>query len=210
MFVDESMQGDIFTHVDAWLGGFYELAIEIGGRSDERLRRALTQIWTFSDLIGCFDRCDVEPHEQTRVNPTAASLDSASHLHGVARLPNGIDVACGTCIVREDAGSDWLVFYLPTGSLGTAYPLGGYPFDNRDHSEWENVVDTWLAAIGRFVGLVVDFRLALIGFETSAFANLIDIATKGIPELRGFGLLLREGGTLNYYPRNAGSPKTGG
>jgi hypothetical protein len=35
----------LFTADDAWSGGFYELALELGPRSDDRLRAALVALW---------------------------------------------------------------------------------------------------------------------------------------------------------------------
>jgi hypothetical protein len=85
------MEERVFTADDAWAGGFYELAIEIGSRSDERLRAALAAIWQHPDLDGCYLERNREPSEQLRRLP--ASIEGGSHPRGIARLPNGSRVA---------------------------------------------------------------------------------------------------------------------
>lgn len=96
-----------FTAPDTWFGGFYELAIELGPRSDERLLAALTAVWSDPNLDGAYlDRC-MEPWQQARQTVTTESLQ-IGHLQGLARLPNDVTVACGTCLIREDDGPDWL------------------------------------------------------------------------------------------------------
>jgi hypothetical protein len=50
-----------FTETETWLGGYYELAIELGSRSDERLLAALAAVWADPDLDGAYLSRDVEP-----------------------------------------------------------------------------------------------------------------------------------------------------
>src|SRR5690349_3835979 len=119
----------VFTAPDTWHGGFYELALELGERSDQRLLAALRRVWSFPAVDGCYLDWLVEPTEQPRVEPPA-HLAEPGQLYGIARVPNGHEIACGTFIVREeDSGTDWLGFFLPTGALHDAYDLRGFPFD---------------------------------------------------------------------------------
>ena len=159
------MSERLFTFDDAWLGGFYEVALEIGPKSDERLSAALTALWSHPDLDGCYNNRGREPADQARVPPE--NLDGGSHLWGLARLPNGSRVACGTCLIREaNDGPDWLDFYLPLGSLGTAYPVGGFPFDSIADSlaaTWRFEIDDWLAGVGLWVARFASLQLGLIG-----------------------------------------------
>ncbi len=106
-----------FTKDDIWYGGFYELAIEVGSNSDEQISAVLQAIWTHPALEGCYLDRSKEPHEQQRVTSAQAPLESGMHLQGLALLPNGHRIACGTCLIREDDGSDWVDFYLPMGAL---------------------------------------------------------------------------------------------
>lgn len=195
------MNEPLFTADDAWLGGFYELALEIGARSDDGLRAALNALWMHPDLDGCYDDRGRQPDEQPRVR--ADSVDGGSHLLGVARLANGCRVACGSCIIRENAGPDWLDLYLPMGSLGTAYPVGPFPFgDESDWSgPWRSDVEDWLAGVGLWIARSASFRLGLIGFEVSGQQYAADIAVAGIPAQRFIGYLWPASGAMVYHRR---------
>jgi len=59
----------IFAYPDAWSGGYYELAMELGSRSDERLRSALATLWAYGGLDGCYLDSTLEPWQQRRVQP---------------------------------------------------------------------------------------------------------------------------------------------
>ena len=112
----------IFTHPDAWNGGSYELAIDLGPVDDAKLEKALTAIWSHADLDGCYLRGDQEPAEQTLIVPgTGPGLDTC--LRGVARLQGMAPVACSTIVVREDGGSDLAVLRL-TPRIARNSPAG--------------------------------------------------------------------------------------
>jgi hypothetical protein len=190
-----------FTEPETWLGGYYELAIELGSRSDERLLAALTAVWADPDLDGVYLSRDVEPSQQQRLAITAELLQ-VSHLQGLARLPNGATIACGTVFIREDDGPDWLCLYVPMGALGTAYSVGGYPFepDVANSHQWRDVVDPWLAGIGSRVYDQVAYRLGLIGFEVSGEMYADDIAASGVPAYHYPGVLWPTSGAVTYHP----------
>jgi hypothetical protein len=59
----------LFTADEAWNGGFYELALEVGARSDDRLRAALKALWSHPDLDGCYLDRGREPSDQPREQP---------------------------------------------------------------------------------------------------------------------------------------------
>ena len=199
------MSEHLFTAADAWFGGFYELALEIGPRSDDRLRAALLALWAHSDLDGCYlDRCR-EPRDQPRTPPKLFDDGWGSHLLGVAHLPNGQRVACGSCLVLEsNDGPDWLVFYLPMGSLATAYPAGAFPFGTEADwpGPWRFDVEDWLAGVGQCVARAASFRLGLIGFEVSGGTYAADITAKGVPTERFVGYLWPSDGSVAYHRRN--------
>jgi hypothetical protein len=51
-----------FTKPETRSGGYYELAIELGNRSDERLLTAMQAMWQHPSLNGCYiDRSRVIP-----------------------------------------------------------------------------------------------------------------------------------------------------
>src|SRR5216684_307457 len=116
---------------EAWLGGFYKLALEYETPSSARLQEAVKTIWNSPGAQGCYLLPDVAPTTQERVAPAPATLESHRHLLGVATLPNAKQVPCGTYLVQEETGIAWIGFYVPMGALGTAYDVGGYPFESN-------------------------------------------------------------------------------
>lgn len=186
----------LFTAADTWNGGFYELAIELGQHSDERLQMALQTIWRCESLEGCYVARDVEPSQQARLSP---SLDTSAL--GVATLPDSEQVACGTFLVREDNGPDWIGFYLPLSALGSVYDVGAFPFvDGKSSRAWREPLDDWLRQIATAVFVVVPFSLALIGHEVSGTAYVDEIRITGVPDERWDGLLWRDAEELIWYP----------
>ena len=193
-----------FTEEGIWNGGHYELALEIGQSSDEQLRQTLFVIWEHVLLEGCFPDRDKEPEEQQPVELSRISLESGLHLQGLAYLPGNYTVACGTCLIREENGSDWLVFYLPMASLSKAYDVAGYPFnvDPKSSLPWQITIDNWLSEIGRFVYSKSEYKLGLVGFEVSGQYYAEQIKQNGLPEKRDIGYLWPSGSGITYFPRN--------
>jgi hypothetical protein len=176
------------------------LAIEVGDQSDNNLLTALRAIWDHPFLHGCYLHSDQEPLDQERVTPDLAHIHSGVHLLGLATLSNAIQIACGTCCVREDEGVDWVGLYLPMGALSAVYPVMGFPFDDHLHQEWRSPLEDWLASIGKTVYQTAKFRSGLIGFEVSGEVSADDISINGVPQDRRIGYLVPHDGKLDYYP----------
>lgn len=193
----------IFTLPEVWLGGHFELAMEVGETSNNRLFAVLDSVWSHSALYGCYLASNKEPHEQEKVKPLQKHIQSY-HLLGIATLPNGNQVACGTHSVREDSGIDWLTLYIPMSALSTAYNVGGYPFDKdiTEHLEWINLIEFWLAEIAQYVYSLANFKLALIGLEISGLDYSSKVIEKGVPSKRGPGYLWEVNNELKYYRSN--------
>lgn len=194
-----------FTRTDVWYGGFFELAIEVGSRSDEQLLAVLKAIWSHPNVDGCYLRVDVEPDQQTPLVPEMNHVkEGGYHLRGLANMPNNILIPCGTVAIRETSGIDWLVLYLPMGSLDIAYPVEAYPFveETSDHDVWIAAIEKWFNDIAQHVFMHLPYKLALIGFEVSGHAYASDIASNGIPDERGIGYLWAEKDILEFYPSN--------
>lgn len=186
---------------DGWLGGYYELAIELGYQSDDRLAAALAAIWDRSDLEGCYLRSNVEPSEQPQVPPWLPG-EQGSNLYGIATLFNGRKVPCCTVVMREPSGTDWLDFCLPLGGLSRVLPrIGGYPFSGDSGRNWRKPLDCWLAEIGQQLWEQVPFRLGLIGFEQSGMTDVEQLGD-GVPEERWIGYLWPQDAKLKYLPVN--------
>jgi hypothetical protein len=192
---------DYFTKKDTWHGGFYELALELGSRSDARLHEALTIVWSYPALQGAYLDRTTEPGQQVPVSVEPFMLDR--HVYGLAHLPNGVQVACGTCSIRLDGDSDWLIIYLPMGALSTVYPTGGYPFgDTSTSSVWQDTLDEWLKQLGYAVYSLVPFKLGLIGHEASMEVDAAQVTHAGVPATRPIGYLWPSGTQLHYFARN--------
>jgi hypothetical protein len=122
---------------DGWLGGFYELAMELGRRSDERLRAAGEALWSHPALEGPYGERTVPPDRQQRVGLDRLLCDG-EHLYGVATLCPSVQVPCGTLAYRdgpetvrgsaEPEGTDNLCLYLPIEGLARVWPVApGFP-----------------------------------------------------------------------------------
>jgi len=190
-----------FTGANTWDGGYYELALELGHRSDDLLLAALIALWTHPNLDGVYLSRDQEPLQQRRQAVTTESLQ-VMDLQGLAAEPNAATVACGTWGIREDDGPDWLDLYLPRGALAAAYDVGRYPFepDVANSRHWREPLDAWLARIGAAVYERVPYRLGLVGFEVSGEVHADEIARTGVPARRYAGFLWPESGTVRYDP----------
>jgi hypothetical protein len=197
----------IFTRSEAWLGGWYELAIEVGPTDDRRLEEALTALWSFPDIEGCYLDLSRDPSEQPRVE-AGGSLALETRLCGVARIGAKDPIACSTAVVRGD-GSVWLYFGLPMGSLGHVFPVGAFPFEDGGDLSWRASVDDWLCRLAEHVFKAVGFRLGLVGWtdgiEERTAAELL---RDGIPQKRWCGYLIPEHESLRWYPPNKGAPMT--
>jgi hypothetical protein len=197
----------LFTAHGQWDGGYYELEIELGSRSAERLLAALEALWGHPALDGPYADQEREPDEQARV---AASTGASASLFGVATLPGGARVPCRSGAVGppiedlEPWRNDSLDFSVPAGGLGAAWPeTAGLPFgDGVDDRAWQEPLEEWFADIGRAVFERVEFRVGWICFET----GVVDEEewgrwlSDGVPAERSVGILRPEQAGLAWYP----------
>ena len=184
---------------DNWRGGFYELALELGQRDDDRLERALLALWQEATVSGCFRVVGRHPLAHAGSALGLREVEDAGQLHGVTRLPAGEEVVCGAGVVREDAGVDWLYFFVPLGALGRTNPqIGGFPFDEEEDSlVWRRPIDKWLSVVGTAIYRQVDFRLGLIGHEASG-EDASRLGAEAPPD-RFFGYLMPADSGLRYF-----------
>jgi hypothetical protein len=194
-----------FTPDDAWVGGHYELEMQVMERSKEWLGRTLQALWSQPSLEGCYLDRELEPSQQPRLSP--AETTASDHLYGLATFPNGITIACGSyascCEGQGVPPSDAVTFYLPMGSLSRAYPVGAYPFGPMEGvSAWKSELDDWLVGIGRAIYKQIPFDYALIGLEvpTTEATSRRSLQTNGIPADRFDGILWPKGDDVAWYP----------
>lgn len=181
-----------------WLGGSYELALELGDRDDARLHAALVAVWRAADVEGCL-AMHGEPREYVDVPCTLEQLERHGRLVGTTAFPNGTRVICGVRAVRQESGTDWLVFFIPVGSLERAEPRSAaFPFRGGDSLLWRRPLDRRLSELGRQVYAAVPYRLGLIGPEVTGMTSARKLAG-GPPEERWAGYLIPAGDELSYH-----------
>lgn len=155
-----------------WYGGFYELAINLGPRSDARLGKALAAVWRAAGVDRCLARDDDGRHRDAVLS--VESIERYGHLAGVTTLPDHGHIVCGAVTIREEQGDDWLDFYLPLGALGRHDPrVGAFPFGDDGGAvsrSWRDPLHQWLNRIGEETFNAVPFLYAGIGFEVSGLS----------------------------------------
>jgi len=191
---------------DNWLGGFYELAIEVGPTHDGRLEQTLTALWRIAAIDGCFTDARGERSRPVAVPVSLSSLETAGGLSGLVTLPGNRVSVCGVLTMREEeAGvghSDWLVLNVPLGALARIdVRVGGFPFGDEGGAaslSWRRPLDTWLAEVGTRIYSEVPFELALVGLEPLGEIHADELQV-GIPKVRMHGILAPINGKLRYY-----------
>ena len=192
-----------FTNPDVWRGGSYELYVEM--RDSAQLRSLVAAIWSCPVLQGCYRRRDIEPAMQICNDPQEGEL--SGHLYGLATLPNGKVVACGSFVTdsegdREMSAIHSLSFAVELGALATAYPVGAYPFGSMaDVADWKTDVDSFFVALASHAHRIAPFSFALVGFEVMPVA-LAELTISGgaVPAEHDHGLLVDTGAGLRWYP----------
>lgn len=183
---------------DAWTGGFYELAVQLGKPDDGRLEAAMGALARAAGAEGPW-QVQWDPDLFAPASWTVADLDRCGHLRGLVMLPDGQRAICSVIRVREQDGDDWLDLCLPLEALGQLDArVGGYPFgpDGGPVSlAWRRPVDDWLTGIARQVARACPFRMAAIGFEVSGSIRAEDLAD-AVRGDRAYALLLADGTCL--------------
>jgi hypothetical protein len=181
---------------DAWTGGYYELAMQLGERDDARLQAALAVLAQAAVIDGPW-HVQWQPDRIRDASWTIADL-AAGALRGRIQLPGGDPMICAVFGVREDQGDDWLDLSIPLEALCRSDArIGGYPFAPDDGASltWRQSIDDWFARLAAEVRQETAFRLAVIGFEVSGQVRAAEL-TKA-PEIRPYALVLADG---TYLP----------
>ncbi len=187
--------------VDKWAPPFYELVIRFLGRSDRQLESALNAVWSYPELRGPYRDDSEEPENQETVSAAEGIPigDSAVHLYGLAVLPTGGVVACGTVCHVSEASADELTFYLPYGALESIYGLSLPP--DVTWLTWTNPIDEWLAQIARAVYDSVGFDFAVMGAEGETDLGLAYAARQAIRDRTVAMMVPSNSGEISFYPR---------
>lgn len=195
------MAEPIFTAPNAWLDGYYMLAINLEQRSDEHSRAAMTALLSYPQLNAWYSNRDKEPQEQHRVD---ASGPVEGHHFGVLTLPNGQKIPCGCFIFHLEYEPDWLEFFIPLASIDKIYPTGGYPFGPpQGYTDWQREIDLALVGVARHIYRHVPFPAGLIGFELD-IDEMEQVYWNSVAELRPenlkTGLLWAGENGLEWHP----------
>ena len=201
-----ALPADRIDDDDNWIGGYYELALELGERDDARLEEAIGSLRNLAAIDGCWVLVGLKPSRYEPASPSLTSLLRFGQLRGALELPTSQRVVCGMVAVREEKeppfyAPDWISLCIPLGALVKIEPsVGGYPFGSLDGSlQWRRPIDDWLAEIGSQLFATTSFRLGLIGMEPygEAWSDRLD---DGIPTERSIGYLWPTHGELKYFP----------
>jgi len=193
----------LFTVPDEWIGGSYELSM--GFRTDalEPALAALKALWQHPKVAPAYPRSDVEPDQQPAVDFRSAGFEDVRQLYGTCRLNGIVIVSWSTLIQYEVERQVWIYFGFPMATLGRAYPVGGYPYEEA--GVWRDAVDEWLAALADDVFSRVPFDCGLIGHDPETIHDewsiADEIAQGRIPLIRReLTILVPNGGRLSRYP----------
>jgi hypothetical protein len=190
---------------DAWLGGFYELSMELGARSDERLLAAAEALWSHPALEGPYAERNVARDRQERVGVERLLVDG-EHVYGVATLPGDVKTPAGSLAFRDDPGAtDNLSLYLPLGGLSEAgLDTDSYPWDEETSAHaWIGPLEEWLVEVAKWVFARVPFEFAAVGFEVNPDPAAVERwRTEGLPppDEQPYGILWPAGQRLDWHP----------
>jgi len=177
------MNHSAFADRENWRGTFYELFVEYHpAGNDARLLTAIQALWDAPLLYGPLAGPDSAPDRVLQPVPLPASLGTElgdlNRLYGVLALPEHPPLGCLSLTVREEQGSDWLDFCLPTGMLAVAFPVA-YPL-LAQANPWLTEINRVLLTLADAVHAAQPFELALIGEEVSGQVYARDITAADV------------------------------
>ncbi|MBP3967324.1 hypothetical protein [Paenibacillus lignilyticus] len=182
-----------------WYGSYFELAIQFKNKlSDDLLRDCIHGLWSNDHLFGpCIEKENVG---KGFIDFGLVSGEVFSnYLYGILTLADSTLLGCLSLTVREEEGSDWLDFCIPSGILekkySVTYPL--IPEKNLFLQELETV----FSEIAKTVYSISPFDMALIGEEVSGMLY-VDSLTKDYV-LKG-GVIIPEKTAAKAGALNAG------
>jgi hypothetical protein len=198
----------LVSDLEYWCGGSFEAAIVLGAcedpGADDRLRAAVSAIWSFTSLGKCVSDRSRDYSKQKGVDLETASLETISrHLYGVFQSDLAGPFPFSTCVIREtdeEEGFDWLHAGIPIGGIAQVFPsVGGWPAGDYENSRtWREPIERGLAEISLAVSREVYFLITIIDWCV-ADATPDEIQGK-IPSTRCAGYVLPMDGVYKYLP----------
>jgi hypothetical protein len=178
-----------------WLNGHYELLMWF--EDPYTFQDTVQKIWSMPQFTGVWLEQEFDPDEDPRLDPQddMVALEQLVHnFYGVAHLPNGISVPCGTTM----GTFPWIALFLPLAGLEKVYDVGRFPFGDFGR-EWQPKVDAFLADAGQEIFRATPFQVAAIDFEPDIEYMKRQIG-RPVPEERKHGLLIPNGRDVVWYP----------
>lgn len=182
---------------DEWrCGSYYELAIELGPHSDERLLAALRAVLAMPEMeVARTSESEVVDGESIE-----RDFMASGHVYGETTVA-GRRVPWGICSVREEPEPDWFDVYFPLTSLPAEW--GITEMYTPEPNPNERALDALLLDVAAKVFEAAPFQLGLIGGEVSGYAYASEFDEE--PPKPGPGLiyLWRTGGELRTVGKKA-------
>lgn len=182
--------GELLEADEVGHGGYYEIVVDLGSHSRERLSAAFEALWSHRDLT-----------------PGETAVTGVLRRRGKARLPDGalVPALAFTETMRDARGeTDYLIFALPMPALEKACSLVAdmTPAGGLDPL-WRRELEAWLAALGRHVDGCVAFKAAYIGFLPFPIGDVETaehLFAGGVPAERCVAYLYRQDASLEFFP----------
>ena len=118
-----------FTSDESWCGGNID-ALMYFGKQDLGVAIEVTNaIWRHANLIGPFNRHDLEPDELPVINDYDFSDEGCEQLYGLIDL-KGEGTSCMVQTTINDSDGLWVYIGPKIGSLPSEWEIGAFPFDD--------------------------------------------------------------------------------
>jgi hypothetical protein len=148
-------------------GGFYDLQLELGPRSDTRVKEVMRFLWDLPGFRGPYEFRDRPPSEQLVWNNPGYTV--GVNYSGLTTIPHRNSAACVALCYRVDSGDkccDVFEFSLSMEALEGVYDVGSYPFgDTSDSQKWRPELDSWYLSIAHQIHRHMSVLSGSIGFE---------------------------------------------
>lgn len=201
---------DWYRNLENWKGSSLELAIDLGGRDDGRLRAAFAAAWASPSVVG--PRASPYPDPHRGASDDQLDPQGSTFTYGTIQLPNtGGRLGCVVLSVRDET-SDWLDVAVPTGMLEVGFDVR-YPLLDETNS-WIAGVERHLVSIADAIYSVVPFDLATVGEEVSGLFHApgsdVDLAIRRDDVDRRGGFVISPGLWERLRPTVAAELRTTG
>jgi hypothetical protein len=179
-----------YQNKDSWIGGYYELAIELHPAGDtNRLINFLKILCGFDEINELYES-ELDYKVKTTGGPN--SFDETSYrLYTTLNLPDKTIIGAIIIILRMEGESDWISLSIPIGMLNKLYPINyGTDFSiSYKFNDWQKSFDQYLISIAEKLYIHEPFNLGIIGWEVLAEINQNEITSGEVDGTKNLLLL---------------------